>query len=114
MTMVYGNRPSNGTEGDYQRAQTCNRCTVDHDGGWHDEVTEGDDSCPIILSALVGEHSYPNPEGPPEWGHDLETGEWVCTAFKGPCACADAAPSQWAWGPAVTLIGIHPPEEEPS
>lgn len=87
MTMEFGRRPSNGTEGDFQRAQTCARCTVDHDGGWHDVVCEGDESCPIIFDALVGDHSYPNPEGPPEWGNDLETGEWVCTGFKGPCAC---------------------------
>lgn len=93
MTMRFGNRPSNGTEGDYQRAQTCARCTVDHVGGWHDDIGPQDDSCPILTAALIGEHSYgTDSPGPPEWGCDLDTGEWVCTAFEGPCSCK---PQEW-------------------
>lgn len=108
--MRYGCRPSNGTEGDIQRSQTCAICTVDHDGGWHDDRDDGD-SCPILMSALFGEHSYGSGSyGPPEWGNDLDTGEWVCTAFKGPCACASEPPRRWEWGPSVTVIGIHPPD----
>jgi hypothetical protein len=86
MAIVYGIRPANGTDGMYQRAQTCDRCTVDHDGGWHDGRDDGE-SCPIIYDALIGEHSYPNEEGPPEWGTDFDTGQWVCTKFVGPCPC---------------------------
>lgn len=89
MTITYGVRPSNGTAGDCQRSWTCARCTVDHGGGWHDGA-EGE-SCPIIMDALCGEHSYPNPEGPPQWGHDYDTGEWVCTEFQGPCSCEETA-----------------------
>lgn len=89
MTMEFGVRPSNGTMGDLMRAQCCDRCTVDHDGGWHTAPDfEGPESCPVFLDALVGEHSYPAEQGPPEWGYDLDTGEWVCTKFAGPCACA--------------------------
>jgi hypothetical protein len=87
MTITFGWRPANGTEGAYQRAQTCAQCTVDHDGGWHDDSGDGD-SCPIIMAAMFGEHSYgTDSPGPPEWGHDLDTGVWVCTAFAGPCSC---------------------------
>lgn len=90
MAMTYGNRPSNGTEGDIMRAQLCDRCTVDHDGGWHTPPDyEGPESCPIIIDSIVGEHSYPNEQGPPQWGYDPDTGEWVCTEFTGPCPCAD-------------------------
>ena len=81
----FGQRPCNGTEGDHQRAQTCNRCVKDH--GWHDGEPADMQSCPIILDALAGEHSYPNPDGPPQWWHDMETGEWGCTEFE-PCECA--------------------------
>ena len=79
----FGQRPCNGTEGDNQRYQTCDRCVKDH--AWHGP-DEGDDSCPIILDALAGEHSYPNPDGPPQWWNDEETGEWGCTEFE-PCEC---------------------------
>lgn len=82
--MVWNYRPSNGTEGDIHRQWTCGRCTVDHNTGWHDG--EGDNSCPILMSSLSGPYDYPNP-GPPEWGHDFESGEYVCTGFQGPCSC---------------------------
>jgi len=85
----WGQRPNNGTEGDIQRSYTCDRCQVDHP--WH-RFNAGlreqpDASCRIIMDALVGEHAYPNEEGPPEWGRNSVTGEWVCAKFKGPCRC---------------------------
>lgn len=86
----WGVRPSNGTEGDIQRADTCDRCVIDHAYGWHGDAEEGP-SCPIILDALVGEHSYPNEEGPPQWGQK-PTGEFVCSNFIGPCACETETP----------------------
>ena len=78
-------RPSNGTEGDYFNMQCCHRCVKDHD--WHVEPYQAGDSCPIILDALAGEHSYPNEDGPPQWSHNYETGESRCSEFEGPCAC---------------------------
>lgn len=67
VTLSASYRPANGTDGDFFRAQTCDRCVKDHH--WHGEA-EGGDSCPIIMDALSGEHSYPNPSGPPQWLHD--------------------------------------------
>lgn len=91
MAVQFGYRPSNGTDGAYFTAQTCARCTVDHDTGWHSPPHfEGDESCPILLSTLCGPYDYPN-EGPPEWGHDYETGESVCSGFRGPCECDEDA-----------------------
>ncbi len=55
------------------------------DSGWHDEEPDGDESCPILFEALLGTG------GPIEWGHDFETGEWVCTKFVGPCSCGITA-----------------------
>ena len=87
----YGFRPSNGTEGDIMRSYTCARCVRDHDDGWHSPPHfEGVASCPIIMDALSGEHSYPNPEGPPQWwrgGPEL----YGCTEFEGPCPCDRSA-----------------------
>lgn len=83
MTVLVGRRPANGTEGDSMRARCCDRCTRDHE--WH--TTQTGDSCPIIMDALVGDHSYPNPDGPPEWSIDLDTFRWSCSAFVGPCPC---------------------------
>jgi hypothetical protein len=88
-----GYRPSNGTEGHIFSAQWCSNCTIDHDGGWHVPDADGGDSCPILMDALAGEHSYPNPEGPPQWqdrggygrGHETR-----CTEFQGPCSCPHA------------------------
>jgi hypothetical protein len=77
--------------GDLMRAQLCDRCTVDHDGGWHQPDNDSGDSCPIIMDGMFGEHSYPNPHGPPEWGYDLDTGIWQCKGFTGPCACDGAS-----------------------
>lgn len=88
MSVEWGRRPSNGTEGDIQRSWTCASCTIDHDHGWHSP--DADDtigSCPILDDALFGEHSYPNPEGPPEWGQDRRSGRWVCSSYRGPCSC---------------------------
>lgn len=78
-------RPCNGTEGHYFMAQTCYRCTKDHQ--WHGEDAHGDDTCPILLSSMAGEFAYPNELGPPEWWHNSETGESGCAAYDGPCAC---------------------------
>lgn len=85
-----GYRPSNGTEGDIFNSQWCHNCTVDHDGGWHDPDRQDGDSCPILMNALVGENSYPNEMGPPEWQHRGGYGrgsETRCTEFQGPCSC---------------------------
>jgi len=82
-----GYRPSNGTEGDIFRFNTCDRCIHDH--SWHTPPFEADESCPIIMDALAGEHSYPNPLGPPQWeGRWMPEGwqEARCTEFK-PCEC---------------------------
>ena len=82
MTIEWGVRPSNGTMGDMMRAQTCDQCTVDH--GWHvhlgGKADQPDESCPIMLEGLCG-------ESPKEWGHDYDTGRWVCGGFEGPCRC---------------------------
>ena len=78
-------RPCNGTEGHYFMAQTWYRCTKDHQ--WHGEDAYGDESCPILLSSMVGEFAYPNELGPPEWSYDSEKGEFGCAGFEGPCAC---------------------------
>lgn len=78
-------RPSNGTEGDYFRSQTCYRCIKDHD--WHGPDAYGDESCPVMMSGMVGEFAYPNPLGPPEWSYDDEAGRFECAAFEGPCPC---------------------------
>lgn len=86
----WGVRPSNGTEGDIQRADTCDRCVIDHAYGWHDGREDGP-SCPIIIDALVGEHSYPSEDGPPQWGQTPD-GEFVCANFIGPCACESQSP----------------------
>jgi hypothetical protein len=83
---VYGFRPSNGTEGDIMRAKTCDTCVKDH--AWHHgEPDPWVDSCPIVMDALCGEHSYPNPDGPPQWWHVYGTGEYGCTEYQGPCEC---------------------------
>jgi hypothetical protein len=85
-----GYRPANGTEGDIFSSQWCRRCTVDHDQGWHDPARQDGDSCPILMDALVGDHSYPSPEGPPQWEERGAFGaghETRCTAFQGPCQC---------------------------
>ena len=78
-------RPSNGTEGDYFSAQTCHGCIKDHK--WHKPNYSGGDSCPIIMDALSGEHSYPNEMGPPQWHHNYTTGRSWCDDFEGPCEC---------------------------
>lgn len=83
----WGVRPSNGTDGEYQREDTCYHCVKDHD--WHGDADGTADSCPIILDSLAGEHSYPNPEGPPQWGRDEATGTYVCREYEGPCSCGD-------------------------
>ena len=89
--MKTGFRPSNGTEGELFRRDTCWRCQIDHDDGWHTDPWEGYQSCQIVLSALAGEFSYPNPEGPPEWWTDNTYpnvgASWGCTKFVGPCEC---------------------------
>lgn len=85
MTIQRNYRPSNGTEGEYFRAQTCYRCVKDHD--WHGPDQDGGDSCPILMSAIAGEFSYPNELGPPEWSYDDERGRYECAGFEGPCAC---------------------------
>lgn len=100
--MIWNYRPSNGTEGDMMRQQLCDRCTADHAGGWHDNPDDGVDSCEIILSAIAGPHSYPNP-GPPQWGHNYETGESRCTAFVGPCSCDTSGD---AGAPSVTSVEV--------
>jgi hypothetical protein len=83
-----GYRPSNGTEGDYFRWDTCNVCKHDHEWHVYDDVNgpEPDDSCPIMMSSIAGEHSYPNPAGPPEWQENIRTGETRCTKFER-CEC---------------------------
>jgi hypothetical protein len=85
--VTWGQRPSNGTEGDIQRGQTCDFCMADHE--WHlhydNERNQPAESCPIIMDAMVGEHSYPAEDGPPEWGQD-ERGHWYCKEFR-PCPC---------------------------
>jgi hypothetical protein len=78
-------RPANGTENDYFAVQTCYRCARDHQ--WHIPPYEADDSCPIIMDSLVGEHAYPNEDGPPQWSYDPATGEGWCSEFEGPCEC---------------------------
>lgn len=83
MTRSNGYRPSNGTEGLIFAEHTCDRCVRDHQ--WH--TTETGESCPIILDGLAGEHAYPNPDGPPQWWRDAETGETGCSEFVGPCSC---------------------------
>jgi hypothetical protein len=80
-------RPANGTEGEYMRAQTCGCCERDH--AWHENPDDGGDSCPILMDGLFGEHSYPNPDGPPEWSYSPDTGEYFCSGFEGPCVCVD-------------------------
>lgn len=85
MRLVHGYRPSNGTAGDFFRAQTCDRCVRDHD--WHGDPDYGGESCPIIMDALIGEHAYPNEDGPPQWHHDYDTGRSWCDEFAGPCDC---------------------------
>lgn len=88
-----GYRPANGTEGDIFSAQWCHNCAVDHAGGWHEDPWDGDESCPILMDALAGEHSYPNEQGPPQWEHRGGYGrgsETRCTAFQGPCLCPHA------------------------
>lgn len=61
-----------------------------------------------LMDALVGDHSYPSPVGPPQWE---ERGGWGkdghhetrCTGFEGPCSCRNAR-DPWtgeyvnAWG----------------
>lgn len=82
-------RPSNGTEGEIFRRYTCDHCVHDH--AWHNgEPEPWVDSCPIILDGLFGEHSYPNPDGPPQWfaGGPEHYG---CTEYEGPCECGDVA-----------------------
>lgn len=86
----WGLRPSNGTEGSMQESDTCGHCMADHD--WHRYYDQGergedqpDESCPIIMDALSGEHSYPNEDGPPEWGYGSD-GRWYCKEYK-PCPC---------------------------
>lgn len=83
----WGRRPSNGTEGDIMRYHLCDVCKADHD--WHrhydGEIDQPAESCPIIMDALCGDHSYPNPDGPPEWGQD-DGGRWFCKGFA-PCPC---------------------------
>lgn len=89
MTVWLNYRPSNGTEGDYFNAQTCHRCIRDH--AWHIPPDfAGNESCPIIMDALFGEHSYPNEKGPPQWSHDPDTGESWCSEFTGPCPCEES------------------------
>lgn len=85
MTFVVNYRPANGTDGEFFREQTCYRCVKDH--AWHVPPFEADESCPIIMDALCGEHSYPNEQGPPQWSHSYETGESRCSEFVGPCGC---------------------------
>lgn len=80
-----GYRPSNGTEGAYFREQTCDRCAVDH--AWHIPPYEAPESCPILMDSLCGEHSYPSPDGPPQWHHDDSDGRSWCDGFVGPCEC---------------------------
>lgn len=80
-------RPSNGTEGEYFARQTCYRCAHDHQ--WHSPDMDGDYTCPILMSSIVGEYSYPNELGPPQWTYNPDTGEGWCSAFDGPCACED-------------------------
>lgn len=87
MTRRYGFRPSNGTEGDIMRSYTCDRCVKDHD--WHLDQDFRGDSCPIIMDALSGEHSYPNDDGPPQWWVDSDEHQYGCTEFEGPCLCVD-------------------------
>jgi hypothetical protein len=79
MTIQQNYRPGNGTEGDYFRAQNCDRCVRDH--AWHNDEVDGAESCTIMLDALIG-HS------PPQWSHDTATGESWCSEFQGPCACS--------------------------
>ena len=110
-----GYRPANGTEGDLHRSTTCDYCTIDHDGGWHEPDNAGE-SCPIIMDAMFGDHSYPNPQGPPQWESRWVEREWSdgstgnviesrCTEWVGPCSCATDERK-------VTLAAYHARFEE--
>ncbi len=90
-----GYRPSNGTDGDYFRVGPagCSSCAVDHNGGWHDDITAEDESCPILVKTITGETAI-------EWERNTETGETRCTGWRGPCACTKGTtyqppPADW-------------------
>ncbi len=80
-------RPSNGTEGCMMRAQTCDRCEVDHD--WHRHNAgmqdQPDESCPILMRALIGD------EPVPEWSRNWDEGTYACTGFVR-CNCGRGGP----------------------
>jgi len=89
-----GVRPSNGTEGGLMQAELCDRCTADHE--WH-RMNAGlqeqpDESCPILMSGLLGEGYPEGMTGPPEWSR-AGIGHWHCTGFT-PCNCGDNGPDR--------------------
>lgn len=81
MAMRYGTRPSNGTMGQHLIHQLCVRCTVECRTGWHPDGDESGPPCPILTGAYAGEDQT-------ALGYDIDTGQWDCTAYVGPCPCA--------------------------
>lgn len=81
-----GYLPSNGTDGDYFRAEWCDRCVRDH-SAHIGEVTgpAGRWTCSIHSAGLI---AYPGP-GPEEWERRIVDGrlETRCTAFQACWPC---------------------------